>query len=158
MTAALAAAGAPASAQYGRLTDPARMITLFSQACVAGAPRFSAFVPVFAKQQRWDELGHSATARPGDRGWLIALAGQPAIVDIHQPAPGIETCSVSAVTAPNALVAAMTKREGHAPDTEKRQADEVVKGWTRSIERRPLSVTVPDGRAMARITMAASTR
>lgn len=159
LTAAAAAALAisPASAQYGRLTPPDAMLGLFSRACVAGAPRFSAYVPLLAKREKWDALGLSASARPGDQGWLVSVGGQPAIVDIHRPTPTTETCSVSAVTAPSALVQSMTKRQGRGPDMQRTQAAGLVKGWTRTIEKRPVSITVPtDGRAMARITIAAN--
>ena len=150
---------APAVAQYGRLTPPDAMLGLFSRACVAGAPTFSTFVPLLAKRERWDPLGLSKTARPGDQGWLVSVGGQPAIVDIHRPTPTTQTCSVSAVTAPSALVASMTKRQGHKADMERTQVGGLVKGWTRTIEKRPVSITVPtDGRAMARITIAAGGR
>jgi hypothetical protein len=150
---------APATAQYGRLTPPDAMLGLFSRACVAGAPSFSTFVPLLAKRERWDPLGLSKTARPGDQGWLVSLNGQPAIVDIHRPTPDTQTCSVSAVTAPSALIAGMTKRQGRKADMERTQAGGLVKGWTRTIEKRPVSITVPtDGRAMARITIAAGGR
>lgn len=159
LTAAAAAALAtsPASAQYGRLTPPDALLGLFSRACVAGAPRFSSFLPVLAKRERWDQLGLSASAKPGDQGWLVSVGGQPAIVDIHRPTPGTETCSVSAVTAPGGLVQAMTRRQKRNPDVQRNQAGGLVKGWSRTIEGRPVTVTVPtDGRAMARITLTAS--
>jgi hypothetical protein len=148
---------APAYAQYGRLTPPDALIGLFSRACVAGAPRFSTFLPTLAKRERWDQLGLSASAKPGDQGWLVSVGGQPAIVDIHRPTPTTETCSVSAVTAPGGLVQAMTRRQKRAPDIQRNQAGGLVKGWSRTIEGRPVSITVPtDGRAMARITLTAS--
>ena len=149
----------PATAQYGRLVPPEAMLSVFSEACVAGAPRFSQWTPRLAERKRWDALGLSGSARPGDRGWLVSANGQPVIVDIHRPKSGTETCSVSAVTAPQALIAAMTKREGRGPDLDRRTPVQTVKGWTRTIEKRPISVTMPlDGRALARITIAADAR
>lgn len=150
--AAVLLSGAPASAQYGRLVPPAKVVALHASACVANAPDFEATLPKVAARKHWDEYGRSAKARPGDRAWLVSVDGQPTIVDISREGHR-QRCSVNAVTAPGAIVDLVRAAQKRKPD---RVVDNGPAGrvniWNVS-PIRVITVTVPLGQAIGRITM-----
>lgn len=155
IAAAILVAGAPltANAQYGRLTAATDVFNLFKTSCLSTGPGFSTSIPLKAKLGHWDELGLTAKARPGDRGWLIAIKGQPSILDIKKPSPTSETCSVSAVTSPQDVVAAINKLTGKSATQKSGAHGAVLYNWLRSPKAPfPISVSVNPGQAMARIT------
>jgi hypothetical protein len=143
-------------AQYGRLVDPKRALAFFNTACIASAPSFSTRVAAKAKASKWDELGLSRKAKPGDRGWLVSLNGLPAIVDISRTGP-VQKCSINLVTDPSQVLALISKIEGRKPDFRRETKVTLEQGWnaTKRIPN-PLMVTTTPGVAMVRVTMAAS--
>lgn len=157
LTAALAIAMPGATqAQYGRLVDPKRALAFFNTACIASAPSFSTSVAAKAKTSKWDELGLSKKAKPGDRGWLVSLNGLPAIVDISRSG-AVQKCSINLVTDPSQVLALISKIEGRKPDFRRETKVSLEQGWnpTKKIPN-PLMVTTTPGVAMVRVTMAAT--
>lgn len=147
-----------ANAQFGRLIEPQNLLALFSEGCTSSAPSFAAKLPPKANARKWDELGRTAAAHPGDRGWLVSIHGLPAIVDISRPAGGGETCSTSAVSDPDQIVSALTKLLQKRPDStvtqNTRAGPTLVRFWNPSKRfPYPLKVTSTPGQAMTRITI-----
>lgn len=143
-----------ASAQYGRLVPPPALLDQFDKSCGASQPDFAAKLPPMASRLHWDELGLSKAARPGDRGWLVAVGGQPVIVDISKPAPGQQLCSTSSVTNPGAILRLLTQRAGRKPDYARTKNDSLIQGWKPSARASgEIFITTSPGQAMARITL-----
>jgi hypothetical protein len=149
------ASAASADAQYGRLVPADKLVALHGTACRASAPDFETKVAIEARRQKWDEYGVSAKAKPGDRAWLVAIGGQPSIVDISR-AGRTQRCSVNAVSAPAAVLALVTKAQGRKPDGVRSQGPNGTVSIWRVSPGRTLSVTVPIGQALSRITLEAS--
>lgn len=140
-----------ATAQYGRLVPPQKVLALHAAACAAGSTDFETSLPKLARRRGWDEYGRSATARPGDRAWLVSLDGQPAIVDISKQGRS-QRCSVNAVTGPAGLLSLVRAQRGRAPDRVTRKGTSGDVSLWRLTPRTTVSVTVPMGQAIGRIT------
>ncbi len=142
----------PANAQYGRIVQPSSVTDLHETACRANAADLAVRVPRLAAARKWDEYGLSAKARPGDRAWLVAIAGQPTIVDISREGPK-QRCSVSAVTAPSSILRIVRAQLGRAPDRVMKQGTQANVSIWRLSPGQSISVTVPNGPALGRITL-----
>lgn len=141
-----------ASAQYGRLVDTGRIVGLAKRACVAGAPDHQRTVASLAAREKWDEYGKKPGTPATTRAWLVALAGQPAIVDIERNGP-VSRCSVNAVSDPNAVGRAVAALIGRAPDRTAHPQGGTVRTW-RATRTMPLvTVSNAPGQAMTRLTV-----
>ena len=145
-------ASSPASAQYGRLVPPAKVVALHGSACAASAPDFATALPKLAAKRNWDEYGRSAKARPGDHAWLVSIDGQPTIVDISREGTK-QRCSVNAVTAPGAVLALVRGEQKRKPDRVVKQGQAGDVSIWRLSPKKVVTVTVPMGQAIGRITM-----
>jgi hypothetical protein len=145
-------ASSQASAQYGRLVPPAKVAALHASACAGTAPDFATALPKLAALRKWDEYGRSAKARPGDRAWLVSLDGQPTIVDISREGTK-QRCSVNAVTAPAGLLSIVRTQQKRRPDRVVKNAVSGDVNIWRINPKTVVTVTVPMGQAIGRITM-----
>lgn len=141
-----------ASAQYGRLVDTNRIVALAKRACVAGSPDHQRTVATLAAREKWDEYGKKPGTPATTRAWLVALSGQPAIVDIERNGP-VSRCSVNAVSDPNAVGRAVAAMLGRQADRTSHPQGGTIRTWraTRAV---PLvTVTSAPGQAMTRVTI-----
>lgn len=105
---------APAAALPGGLIIPSDVVSTFDATCGTLGPTFSSSIPEAAVSNKWDEFGRSEGAI--GRMWLIGVEGSPLILDISDPAPGKESCSVSAVSHAKTVEAVLIDKFGEKPD------------------------------------------
>jgi len=147
---------APASAQFGRLVPTDTILRTSIGTCVTPGTDFQRSVPAIARRGKWDEYGTKPGTPRTTRGWLYAPNGQPVVIDIARNG-SIGTCSVNAVSDPNAIVKAIRGARG-TPRVTRTPNGDVVSLWPATKGRPVTSVTTSPGQAMTRVTVTAPAR
>jgi hypothetical protein len=145
-----------ASAQFGRLVPTDTILRTSLATCITPGTDFQRTVPVIAKRAKWDEYGKKPGTPATTRGWLYAPGGQPVVVDIARNG-SIGTCSINAVSDPNAIIKSIRAARG-APRVTRTPNGDVVSLWPATKGRPVTSVITSPGQAMTRVTITAAAR